>query len=261
MRFQLFLILCCLQLIVTPAWAEPVKVLFDQGHGQAFIIEQSGDLQLGKFADLFRRAGCDVTSTKESLTTTLLAEYDALVISGAFKPFSESEIDAVEAFIQQGGRVAVTLHIAPPLISLLHRVGIVTATGVVHEGVESLILDEQSINFTVSDLAAHPLTAGLKYFSLYGGWPLLASGENVRVVASSSKKAWVDLNRDQIFSTGDAVQKFSLVVSSRVGRGEIIVFADDAIFQNRFLVGENRKLAENLIQWMKSGLIKDGITI
>jgi hypothetical protein len=89
----------------------------------------------------------------------------------------------------------------------------------------------------------------LTKFSLYGGWPLRPATDNTQVIARSSNQAWVDLNRDDILNQGDAVQQFGVIVSGKMGNGEFLVFADDAIFQNRFLDRDNRTLATNLARW------------
>lgn len=236
-------------------------VLFDQGHGQAFTIEQKGELQLGELAALFRADGWQVASSSGAVTPQLLQNVDALVISGAFKPFAPAEIEAIANFVAGGGRLTVMLHIAPPLVPLLHRFGVVTANGVVQEGSQSLILDGQALNFKVANLQNHPLNQGLTHFSLYGGWPLLPQGENTLSVASTSPTAWVDLDRDKVLSLNDAVQEFSVLVTGKVDQGEFAVFADDAIFQNRFLKGVNVRLAKNLSRWLLQGTKKIGVEI
>ena len=233
--------------------AAPIKVLFDEGHGQAFIVEKDGDLQLGQLAGKLGIDGWQVTATRDSLTPQLLNEVNALVISGAFKPFSENEISAISNFINNGGRLVVLLHIAQPLVPLLSKLGVAVGNGVVREWDKSLVIDGNPLYFKVSNLKDHPLNMGLKYFSLYGGWPLLPLQENVSTIASTSPMAWVDVNRDQNLSNKEPVQEFGVLVTGRVGLGEFAVFADDAIFQNRFLKGENEKLLENLSAWMRKG--------
>ena len=136
-----------------------------------------------------------------------------------------------------------------------------SANGVVREGGKSHVLGGNPLNFKVSHLKDHPLNKGLKYFSLYGGWPLLPLREGVRTIASTSPMAWVDLNRDQVLSNEDVVQEFGVLITGNIGKGEFAVFADDAIFQNRFLKGENVKLAENLSRWLGQGKVQEGSEI
>jgi hypothetical protein len=234
-------------------FAAPIKVLFDQGHGQAFTIEKDGDLQLGHLAGRLRDNGWQVVATRDSLTPELLNGVNALIISGAFKPFSENEIKAIGSFIYDGGRLVVLLHIAPPLIPLLSKLGVTAANGVVREWDKSKIIHGEPLYFRVSNLKEHPINKGLSYFSVYGAWPLLPIREGVTTIASTSPMAWVDLNNDHMLSNKDAVQEFGVLVTGDIGKGEFAVFADDAIFQNRFLEGENEKLLENLSAWMMQG--------
>jgi hypothetical protein len=260
MRSILFFTLLSL-LFCNLSLAAPPRVLFDQGHGQAFTIEKEGELQLGQLADKLRNNGCQVLVTEAPLTPELLSKVNALIISGAFKPLSETEIKAIGGFIDNGGRVVIMLHVAPPLVPLLEELGVASANGVVREWEKSQILGGEPLNFKVSNLKEHPLNEGLTYFSVYGGWPLLPLREGVRTVASTSAMAWVDLNRDRVLSNEDAVQEFGVLVTGNIGKGEFAVFADDAIFQNRFLKGENEKLAENLGRWLKQAKAQGGAGI
>ena len=237
--------------IVSPLAAEeptPV-VLFDEGHGQQFLIDGIGPLHLSGLAQVLREKGLETRSTNQPLTAESLRGVDALVISGAFKPLSADEIAAVHAYLQVGGRMAVMLHIGPPVAQILHRLGVAISNGVIQE--REHVLD-QDINFRVTTLEPHPLTRGLEGFAIYGGWALLPMVEPVRSLAETSSRAWVDLDRNRQLNDGDAVQSFSVLVTGPHGRGEFAVFADDAMFQNRFLEGENLALAGNLARWLAS---------
>ncbi|PLX90329.1 MAG: DUF4350 domain-containing protein [Desulfuromonas sp.] len=261
MRHLLPIALLLILICSSPGLTAGPRMLFDQGHGQAFTIEQDGELQLGQLADQFRSSGWQVGVNTGPLTPEILAGIDALIISGAFKPLNDAEISAIGRFLQNGGRLAIMLHIAQPLVPLLGKLGVASANGVVREGDNTLILDQEPLNFKVSNLADHPLNKDLSYFALYGGWPLLPTHDNARAIATTSPTAWVDLNRDKILSLKDAMQEFGVLVTGSVGEGEFAVFADDAIFQNRFLTGENAKLAENLSRWMMQGKAQAGMKI
>ena len=261
MRYLLPIAMLLLLACSTPALTAGPRILFDQGHGQAFTIDQDGELQLGQLAEQFRSSGWQVDASSGPLTPANLANIDALVISGAFKPLNDAEISAIGDFLQSGGRLAIMLHIAQPLVPLLGRLGVASANGVVREGNNELILDQEPLNFKVMNLSKHPLNKGLPYFALYGGWPLLPTHDNARAIAMTSPTAWVDLNRDKILSPKDAMQEFGVLVTGAIGKGEFAVFADDAIFQNRFLSGENVKLAENLSRWMMQGKAQTGMSL
>ncbi|WP_298036705.1 DUF4350 domain-containing protein [uncultured Desulfuromonas sp.] len=234
------------------AWGrEGATVLFDQGHGQPFRVEQSGPLQLSNLADLFREEGVRVATTSESLSGPFLSKADALVISGSFVPLSPPEVEAVAAFVERGGRLCVMLHIGPPLNTLLDRLGVAASNGVIRER-ENLIGGE-ALNFRVTRLESHGLSAGLEEFHLYGAWALTNLGDNASVLARTGPEAWVDLNRDEQFGGRDAVQSFGVAVAGELGKGAFVVFGDDALFQNRFLGKENRALGRNLARWLAEG--------
>lgn len=253
MRPSLVPVLLFFLLFSAPSAAAPPTVLFDQGHGQVFTIEKEGELQLGKLGNRLRSNGWQVAATTEPLTHQSLATADALIISGAFHPLTRKEIEAVGNFLQNGGHLAVMLHIAPPLATLLEGLGVTFPNGVVRESDHSRIISGEPLNFRVSNLGDHPLTENSTHFSVYGAWPLFPAKENIRMIAMTSPKAWVDLNRDHTLSPGDMVGEFATLIAGNVGEGEFVIFADDAVFQNRYLTGENERLADNLSRWLMPG--------
>lgn len=234
-------------------WANSVRaadggsrILFDQGHNQRFLIEEKGELQLSKLADIMRAQGIHVASTKQPLSDDVLGEASALVISGAFESLRPEEIDAVARFVKRGGRLAVMLHIGPPVRGLLARFDVDHSNAVLHE--RSNVID-RDINFRVTDLSASPLFAGVTHFSVYGGWAL-DQGKAATAIARTSPEAWADLDGNKKYSAGDASAAFNVVVSGTFGAGSFVVFGDDAIFQNNFLDQNNGRLATNLAGWL-----------
>lgn len=223
------------------------SVIFDEGHGQRFLIGEKGELQLSVLADIIRGKGAQVAATVAPLSDDTLKGAAALVISGPFESLRPDEVQAVARFVEKGGRLAMMLHIGPPLAGLLDRLDIDHSNAVLHER-NNLI--DKDINFIVKELNPVPLFAGIARFSVYGGWAL-RGGRDGAGIARTSEQAWVDLNGDKLLSEGDAVGAFDVVVGDSFGAGSYLVFGDDAIFQNRYLDVDNRKLAENLAGWLK----------
>jgi hypothetical protein len=227
------------------------SVLFDQGHGQRFLIERGGDLDLSLLAGTFRDLGHEVSTSIVPLTDKLLAGFDVLLISGSFLPYSPEEIETVNRFVERGGAVSIMIHIAPPLSDLLFRLGVDYSNSVIHE--EEAIIDGDPINFRVTRLENHPLFQGITQFSLHGVWALLEARSGVCSIARTSPSAWIDLNGNGRFDQGDARQSFAVAVAGAAGKGRYVVFGDDAIFQNKFLKDENLTLARNLAAWLAGG--------
>ncbi len=224
-------------------------VLFDQSHGQHFLIQKEGPLDLSALAALFGKQGFGVRSSTEPLKPALLENIAALVISGPFSPITEPEIKTVTAFLENGGRLCVMLHIASPPAALLKELGVAVSNGPIRE--QENLIGGSPLNFEVHNIKQHPLTSGLNAFNVYGGWALINTKDNAEVLASTSPQAWIDLNLDNQLSPGDAMQSFGVIVSGRRGKGAFVVFGDDAIFQNQFLEEKNEILADNLVRWLK----------
>jgi len=242
--FNPVFIVFALLFAIAPAYAAPV-VLFDGGHKQQFHSDREGDLDLSGLASLFKDEGFDLRTSSFPLTGKSLDGIDVLVISGPFAPLSPDEIEAVARFVEEGGALCVMLHIAQPLGTLLHRLNVDFANGVIRESEN--VIDGESLNFRVFRLEPHPLTEGLEGFAVYGGWAVRNTDESIRILASTSPNASIDLNGDR---KGDAVQSFGVLVAGEIGKGRFAVFGDDAIFQNRFLKGENLRLGKNLARWL-----------
>lgn len=251
MHFFLRTLLLCsliLFLYASHSLAAPI-VLFDEGHGQQFLIGRSGDLDLSRLASIYQEQGVVVTRSAEELTKTSLAAVDVLVISGPFRPLTDAENQTVVDFIQDGGGLAVLLHIAPPVRDLLFRLDVDYTNGTLREARD--VIDDNPQNFKVTSLMEHPLTAGLESFSIYGAWALRGTAAHAAVLAETGEKSWVDLDRDKKLSSNDAVQSFGVMVAGQIGKGRYVVIGDDALFQNRFLDDANRQLAINLVNWLR----------
>jgi hypothetical protein len=244
--------LMCIMVLVCGALAARAEaaqtVLFDTGHGERFLIGEKGPLQLSSFAEICQAAGIKVATLSKPLSDESLAGVNGLVISGAFTPFKEEELDALIRFMLRGGKVSVMLHIAPPLTTLLDRFGISFTNGVIRE--HENIIGGQPQDFRVTRLGSHPVLRGIREFSLYGVWGLTSFDDRSRVIASTSPRAWIDLHHDKV-QTKDETASFAVACAGQVGKGGFLVFGDDAIFQNKFLDANNKALAVNLAGWLK----------
>lgn len=237
---------CCLSAYSVAA---PI-VLFDESHGQQFLIGKNGPLDLSELAAFYQTNDISVISRSDTLTKELLASIDVLVLSGPFLSLTDSEVADVIDFIDAGGGLAIMLHIASPVRDLLHRLEVDFTNGTLRE--TSQLIGGNPINFKVSVLADHPVTTGLESFSVYGVWALRGTSPHAGILAETSQHGWVDLNHDNQLSSGDAIQRFGVMVAGKIGQGRYVVLGDDALFQNRFLDEANRQLALQLVSWLAS---------
>ncbi|WP_236021836.1 GldG family protein [Geomesophilobacter sediminis] len=242
------LVLVVLIGMITTGVASAQTVMFDNSHGERFSPEGTGPLQLSGLAGTLQKAGARVVSCDTALTDATLKGVDGLIISGAFRPFNAEETDAVVRFLLRGGKVAIMLHIAPPLEGLLQRLEVAYTNGVIHE--RENIINGDPMNFRVTNLGSHPVLKGVETFSLYGVWGVKNTSDASRVIAATGPNAWIDLDGSKI-PRKEATGSFGVAVAGTVGSGGFIVFGDDAIFQNKFLDRENQQLATNLAGWLK----------
>jgi hypothetical protein len=233
----------------------PATVVFDEAHGQRFLVEEHGPLDLSGLAAVAQEQGLLVKTSRQDISDNALSGVDALVISGPFAPLLPAEIDATLRFLNRGGRLCVMLHIGSPAAALLAQLNVAISNGVIRER-ENLIAD-YPLNFHVTRLTPHDLTRQLDGFDAFGVWALMNLGDNAAIIAQTSPSAWVDLNGNQALDAGDAVQSFGVAVAGTFGKGRFVVFGDDAIFQNKFLIGGNAVLAKNLARWLGAAVQVD----
>lgn len=225
-------------------------VLFDQGHGQRFLVEETGELHLSALAEVFRAEGFEVRSAAARLDRASLEGVRALVTSGLFVPYDGPELAEIAGFMERGGGLAAMLHIAPTYAGLLERLGVIASSGVLNETED--LRGGNPLDFRVTSFLPHPLTAGLKSFSVYGGWAVMHRAQNASTLAFTGRGAWLDANRSRTRDPDEPLHAYGVLVAGTLGRGRFAVFGDDAIFQNRFLDPDNRALAANLARWLRA---------
>lgn len=228
--------------------AGPV-VLFDEGHGQRARVRGDGPLELSGFGAIVSKRGGRPRASTGELTRPALTDVRALIVSGASEKLRDAEVEAIVAFLEKGGRLAVMIQVEPPQAALLHRLGVSISNGVVRDPSGALAGDP--LSYRVTRLRPHPLTRGLSGFAVHGAWALLPTAPSAEVIAETSPQAWVDLNGNGRLDPRDAKQAFAVAVAGRRGSGRFAVFGDDAMFQNKLLTGDNRRLAENLADWLQ----------
>ncbi len=249
MSRRLLLPLLFLSLLAQPAFAAAKVALFDMAHGQHFTIDGRTELDLGTLGDLFAEGGFTMKTLKEPCSEKSLAGASVLIISGAFARPTNAEVKAILDFVEKGGSLAVMLHIAPPLMPLAGPLGVMLSPGILMES-QNLVKDSPQ-DFSVKSFAKHPLVAEIEEFQVYGGWALAVSKPPLKPIAATSKAAWVDLDHDKKrHPEGEPQNQYAVIVGGDVGKGRVLFFGDDAIFQNRFIVSHgNKQLAKNLIAW------------
>lgn len=232
------------------AAGEKKVVLFDLSHGELFLPTNSSPLDHFRMASLFRNNGYGVRSSTGSVKTESLKRVNVFVVNGAMKEFSNSEIRTISDYIHKGGNVLILLHISSPVARLTELFGIVVSNFVVHERAKELFLNTNGSDFLVNKFQQHPLFDKVKNISVYGSWGLNAEGRYAKLLASTSAKAYADLNQNNRYELTDAAQSFGIAALAEIGKGKLLVISDDAIFNNSFLSqANNEQFAKNIIDY------------
>lgn len=224
-------------------------ILFDQGHGQRFLIQDEGELGLSKLKSVFIKQGYDVIQSTSLLTSDILQGVDVVFISGAFSDFSLDEIQVIENFLYEGGKLCITLHVGPLNGMLLSRLNVNVSNVVVKESQN--LIDHNPLNFRVEIINKHPIFESVASMNFYGSWALKGMSPDIDELLYTGQQAWLDINRNNHRELGEPIGQWSVTVAGILGKGEYVVFADDAIFQNQYLTDMNLSIANNLAIWLR----------
>lgn len=223
------------------------KVVFDTSHGEIFSPTKKGPLHYSNFTEGIKKTGATVAMNAEKITTKTLEGVDTYIIAGPSKQVTRDEVAALSLFVQDGGNLLVLMHISPPVALLTESFGILVSNYVIAEHENTIKGKPQ--DFYVAKMTEHPVTNGVGRIAVFGSWGLMTDAD-ASVIASTSEKAWMDLNRNRAFDHGEPIQSFGIVAAANPGAGKVVVVADDAPFANKFMKeAGNRRLAENIIAW------------
>ena len=229
------------------ALSAPGMTVFDGSHKEIFSPVNRGELDYSGFADRFASAGSSVAVNLGEITPQALEGVSTYIIAGPTQELAPHEMAALHSFVNRGGNLLVLLHISSPVARLTESFGILVSNFVLAEREGNI--EGQAQDFHVTRFTDHPVTNGLARVAVYGTWGLMAERKSVEV-ATTSDKAWADLNRDRKFDEGEPVARFGIIAISGYGNGKVVVVADDAPFSNRFIgVADNGRLADNIVGW------------
>jgi len=225
------------------------KTVFDLSHGQAGSPAQSGPLNYSLFYETVLSKGGNVEVNLNPITPQSLTGVRTFIIAGAEWPFSADEVSAITDFVLNGGNLFVLVRSSGPMAEVTNPFGIAVSNFKIHE--KAGVIGGNSENFFVSNFWPHPVTKGLERISVYGAWAVLAENGSL-AVAVTSGYAWADIDEDCSQGPSDPVQVFGVIAVREAGRGKVVVVSDNSPFLNRNLNdADNRKLAENILNWFK----------
>jgi hypothetical protein len=203
------------------------------------------------------------------LDDTTLAPYRMLfvnLVSADLPPFRVSEITALKSYLHAGGSLLlITDHSncyyhAYKLLPLLEELGLEVYMESATEE-PPLTLGDGNAWIMVRDFVPHPVTAGLQIL----GMQTAGTVDGRYAVARTSPASWGDLWQVHPYGEGDVMGLFGnweqdkgerngplgVVLAKEVGRGRVVVVADQNMLGNPFInYADNYRLWLNSVAWL-----------
>lgn len=208
---------------------EQKVVIWDASHRPVFGIDYFKD-----FVTLLGTKGLSVRASN-------VLDFNAkcIILAGGTAPFMQEETEQLYNYVDNGGKVLILTHIPPKMgmNPLIDKFGF---------NVSDIILIQENQSTTVSAeiIESHPLTNDVEKLMLFGCYYIISDGSVVKC------DCYADRNKDK-FPDEDEKGEYGVVGYKRIGKGEVIVVTDDAVFMDNFIMhGDNKKFAENIAQWM-----------
>jgi len=231
-------------------------ILFDEAHGNGLSLTEEKARQIdprpqlfpyaGDLADFIRQQGYWFEALETgSISLTGLSSYDLLIVSVGVSSlsFNACEIEAVKAFVENGGGLLV-------LGDGRHNNEInilLKPFGIRMTGRPVATISELPGNFWVIDFSGHPATDNTTYAWFNWGTNIEILDEAWSVLMDSPKGAWLDENMDRITDESEPRGPFVLGAAREYGRGRIIVYGDNNVWD--FYRDPNYPMYLAMIQW------------
>jgi hypothetical protein len=224
-------------------------VLYDVAHLEIFGPKNTSDLGASAAVARMRKAGLRVVANHDPYTDEMLKGVSGVIISGNMRPIGESEIAALRRFMERGGIVLVTVHIAPMAQNLVQPFGMALSGGVLQTTQPRS--GDTAEKLVCTNIEKSRLTEGVNSIRVLGAWAVAVQSPSV-IVVGTGKDAWLDQDNNGSLGTNDMQGPFGMIAERQVGKGVIIVSGDDAVFANIALAStDNLQLFDNIIKAFK----------
>lgn len=258
--------------LVRVAQREPRRVRVLTGHEEPRIDDPTGDTGLGKAAQALLDAGHQVEPLSLVEASEVPAGTAVLLVGGPNKALFANELEAIERFLTDGGRVVVLVDpgVDSGLDALLLRWGAKLGQDLVVDPNPAAIARGFGADApVVTQLEAHPITtplrggAALMFFWVRSVTPAITEGNlSVSTLALTSPTSWAETR----FALGGEAEKddddlagpvpIAVAVHKVVTAGQhskearLVVVGDSSFATNRFYgVGANGDLFLNAVSW------------
>lgn len=236
------------------------KILFDESHNEYNTISFERAQQINPdhpewvyFGILKSKIEFDYIINGYEIgiiTTDVLNEFDALVISAPLSGFSNQETDDILSFVHNGGGLFILLDCGfnSHLQELLSHFGVEQPEGVIFDNVNGG-------NPEVTDFIEYDDLATTDKFDMNWGSSLLISEPSVSIAFSSSQ-SWRDMNWNNAKDSNEPNGPFTIMSVAKYGNGRVSCISDNS-FHDDFVQSENSQNDElflNTLKWLTTNV-------
>ncbi len=255
-----------------------IKAYFLTGHEEHNPAGRDAQMGYAAFAEMLRLNNVQPEVLALGASGEIPRDCDLLIITGPQKRLHPAELDRIEQYLNQGGRLFVMFNIGPVLTGTdlekrLEQWGVIVGRNLVEDADRGI--EGRPDAFTTSRYGQHPVVAPLRDVRLQvlsprtiaaqvnPGAGLAGTTVSELVFTSTNAVAYTQFRDGQVSRTGrEAVGEFPLAVAvekgglpgvstQQGGVTRIIVTGDSSMFSNLLLdyLG-NRDFANQCLNWL-----------
>lgn len=248
------------------AHAQPLKAYFLQGHGESSLADND-DNGYAKFGLALVQNDLIVNNLELTGDTEVPADCSLLIIAAPIKPLAESELQKIDKYLQQGGRLLALFNFdqlrRPPtgLEPILQRWGINVVSGYVKDpqyaigdwGVQVRKFNQKSFVNPLTQLALEMVLPRSVAKVDWANPPANAPEVNELAFSSDTSKLASDtLATPRSYSLiAAAEQKPTVGVANPRGNTRIVVAGDSLFLDNQLIdAAANRDFLNYAVNWL-----------
>ena len=231
-----------------PPAAGRIDALFDEAHDEINTISEERASVInaahpewyyfGEMAECLSREGYILERGLSQFDSAFLAGFDVVVLATPREALTDSELASLLAFVQDGGGLLVAQDAFPPSDTGSNQIaGLLGAQ--FREGVlRSEHGDWDPESFGVDAVGSdHPIVQGARVFQMNWGCSIEAT-RDWGVLFQSKPDTWQDTDGNGRQDAGEPAGPLAVAVATQVGRGRVILVADNAFQQGMWSSNE-----------------------
>jgi hypothetical protein len=248
------------------------RILFDDSHGENLMMEEGSGSSLHRFEKALHKAGHSVNliNREQDFCAATLQGAAILVVAFPSKRFSDRDIGAILAFVEQGGGLLLTgewgnlhgtadiLNTVSQCFKVVFNKDRITDQRNIHE--EEVRVMGQKVGMRkeptyamIRRFRSHPITKEISEVGHISGCSLSAPKHSV--LAWSDEQSFADLDGDGELDPDEVVGSFATAVTPELKRGRVVCIGDTSILTDRYFdQADNRAFLLNVIHWLAGKL-------